>query len=110
MRLRSLIRIFILVLITMLQCPFFALSQSASLSFFDDVARGFQLNSRWDSLLSFCVRPNYNSNDFYFDSTISQNVRRAPGAKSILTGSTELLLLPITLQQQYNTHRPYGWN
>jgi hypothetical protein len=110
MRLKSSSRIFTLVLIATLQCPFLAKSQSASLFFYDDVARHLQLNSRLDSLLSFCVRPNYNSNEIFFDSSINQNVTRGRGAKSILTGSTELLLLPLTLQQQYNTHRPYGWN
>ena len=110
MHLKASIRIFILLLISIIQCPFLAQSQSASLSFYDDVARTQQLNSRLDSLLSFCVRPNYNSNVLYFDSVTNQKLGGVPDGKVILSGSTGFVLLPIILEQQYNTHRPYGWN
>jgi len=106
MRLKLLTRIFILALTVSLQFAFSAHSQSASLSFYDDVARGLQLNSRLDSLVSFCVRPNYNSNFFYFDSAANH----LHEANAILSGPKYFLVLPIVLQQQYNTHRPYGSN
>jgi hypothetical protein len=100
----SILRVSILVLFANIHFSFAALSQSASLRFYDEVARDLQVNSKLDSALSFCVRPNYNTNSFYFDSAAGiKGVKAKPPGAGIF-------LLPLVLQQQYNTHHPFGYN
>jgi hypothetical protein len=104
MNLRSIVRIISLVLITNTCFSMAAFSQSAALQFYNQVARDLQVNSRLDSALSFCVRPNYNANTFYFDS--------AGGIKGIKPrpNGAGIFVLPIVFQQQFNTHHPFGYN
>jgi len=103
MKLPPIARTIVLVLLANIQFSFTALSQSASLQFFDGVSRDLQVSSRLDSALSFCVRPNYSANANYSDSLANKFV----AGKELSKG---LFLLPLVVQQQYNTHHPYGWN
>jgi hypothetical protein len=104
MNLKSLLKARFLVLFANILCSIAALSQSASLQFYDEVARDLQVNNRLDSNLSFCIRPNYNTNTFFFDS--------AAGIKGIAAKSysTGIFVLPLVFQQQFNSHHPYGYN
>ncbi|HEY6956946.1 MAG TPA: capsule assembly Wzi family protein, partial [Flavisolibacter sp.] len=103
MKLPPIARTIVLILLANIQFSFAALSQSASLQFFDEVSRDLQVSSRMDSTLSFCVRPNYIANAIYSDSLADKLV----AGKELSEG---LFLLPLVVQQQYNTHHPYGWN
>ena len=74
---------------------------------FDEVTRTSQLYSKIDSLLSFCVRPNYalSGTDPQF-----RNVLNKTDTTGYPRGLKHTVLLPVILQQQYNTHHAYGWN
>lgn len=78
----------------------------------EETWRRMQLSGNRDMNTSFSVRPIYMADQADFDSIYypqgsfngtRQGIRYAKG-KGILR------LLPITLNQQYNTHHPYGWN
>src|SRR5687767_15971740 len=83
-------------------------SQASVMPVFDDVVRTSQLYGKRDSLLSFCIRPNYSltSNDSLFKNILQRNRDTNKIPKALRNFS----LLPAILQQQYNTHHAYGWN
>ncbi|MGZ3998641.1 MAG: capsule assembly Wzi family protein, partial [Flavisolibacter sp.] len=103
MKLPLIARISLLFLLANIRFSSTALSQSASLQFFDGVSRDLQVNGQFDSTLSFCVRPNYNTNTIYLDAA----KRKGTDIKQLADG---LFLLPLVFQQQYNAHHPYGFN
>lgn len=80
----------------------------------EDYYRREQLLGRIDSNISFTVRPVISSatlgadkNIFYPDSTVSD----APaGFSNFSNGKGYIYLLPLSLQQKFNSNYPYGWN
>ena len=76
----------------------------------DDYYRRNQLLGKIDSNISFTVRPvspSAASEDVIFnDMTIPDSANR----KAVAQNKFAVWLLPLTWDQQYNTHHPYGWN
>jgi hypothetical protein len=76
----------------------------------DDYYRRMQLLAKVDSTLSFAIKPLLSravlktQNIFDPDSTLKNNL------VSLGKGRVTFHLLPLTLQQQFNSHHPYGWN
>ena len=106
---KSVVRILLAVLT--INTQFFADAQSTTSGrqLYNEVARDLQLDGRINPLLSFCVRPIYNTTIFSLDSTgkykHSQRIDEIDSLKS-----AKIFPLPVELIQQYNTHHPYGWN
>jgi hypothetical protein len=111
MNLKLAVRILFVILTTNIQFFSYAQFQTSGMQLYDEVARELQLNGKLNPLLSFCVRPVYNNNFFKLDSInkYNNNLGRLKTSDS-LQFSRQILLLPIELKQQYNTHHPYGWN
>lgn len=97
MNLKSTVRILILVLTTNIQISSYAQFQNVNFQLFNEETREFQLNRKFDSLVSFCVRPVYSPLAFDSGNYLSHS-------------SKQINLLPIVLKQQYNTNFPYEWN
>ncbi|GAB2975386.1 hypothetical protein GCM10027049_07450 [Mucilaginibacter puniceus] len=83
----------------------------------EDYYRRSQLTGTADTNVSFTVRPivpsfiNPKSNPFYPDSTEKRyNLLNAESSWTAPNGKLKTEVLPITLQTQFNTHHPYGWN
>ncbi|MFD2145302.1 capsule assembly Wzi family protein [Mucilaginibacter antarcticus] len=82
---------------------------------FNDYYRRMQLLSNVDSNLSFSIRPifpelKFKHNIYDPDSTLSKDSWVDAGPVSFAKGSGSFQLLPFSIQQQYNSHHPYGWN
>jgi hypothetical protein len=105
---KSSIRILLAVLISNIQT--ISYSQTSGLPILNEVARDQQLNNNSDSLSSFCVRPIYYSQSFSALRKSFAQSRFFRAIDSAQESPRQLLFLPLTLQQQYNTHHPYGWN
>lgn len=95
------IRITLVILVGNILLPFYAQCQNSGLEVYNEVVRNFQLNSKLDSSISFCVRPIY-ANLLLFNNGKSFD--------SLQFSSKKIVFLPLTLKQQYSTHHPYGWN
>jgi hypothetical protein len=83
----------------------------------EDYYRRSQLIGTVDTNVSFTVRPiipssiDTQSNPFYPDSTEKRyNLLNAESSWISPNGKLKTVILPITLQTQFNTHHPYGWN
>lgn len=83
----------------------------------EDYYRRSQLVGTADTNVSFTVRPimpasiNPQSNPFYPDSAEKRyNLLNAESSWTSPNGKLKTEILPITLQTQFNTHHPYGWN
>jgi len=88
-----------------------ALSQTFNAISFDQLETSRQLYSDSDSLISFCVRPINIPSLIYFDSIYRNGTFKKLNANSYAGNqSKQLIVLPITLHQQYNVHHPYGLN
>jgi hypothetical protein len=80
----------------------------------EDYYRRQQMIGKVDSTLSFSIRPllsgkQVNASDiFYLDSITDKMINAGP----IVFGNGRGLLhiLPLSVQQQFNSHHPYGWN
>jgi hypothetical protein len=83
----------------------------------EEYYRRQQLLGRLDSSISFSIRPLFPSESFKVSTifnpdnidqltypTVDKSVIRFFGDKGILQ------ILPLSIQQQYNSHHPYGWN
>lgn len=103
-----LIKAFALFLVTHNQFSFYCRAQSSPMQVFDEVARTSQLYGKGDSSLSFCVRPNYGL--LGGDSLFGIQIQRRPDTNTVFRALRKVILLPVILQQQYNTHHAYGWN
>lgn len=101
--------IILLILVSNIQFSSYAQSQYSILPVFDEAARNLQLNNKFDSLLSFSVRPIYNTQLLRLNARYGFNnlKKLSPGS---LPASKQIIYLPIELRQQYNTHHAYGWN
>jgi len=93
--------------------PGMAQSLPVGMPVLEDYYRRSQLLGQIDSSISFTVRPLFpqalNVEDiFHPDSNLNDERRHiSPEFKN---NKSILRILPITWQQQYNTHHPYGWN
>ncbi len=83
----------------------------------EDYYRRSQLIGTVDTNVSFTVRPiipasiNPLSTPFYPDSTEKRyNLLNAQSSWISHNGKLKTEILPLTLQTQFNTHHPYGWN
>jgi hypothetical protein len=69
-----------------------------------------QLKGNRDINVSFSIRPVYVKELGNFDSLHATRFESYKTANTITNGKTKLLLLPLTITQQFNSHLPYGWN
>jgi hypothetical protein len=80
----------------------------------DDAYRRQQLLGNDTSKSSFMIRPIYISEVNKFNLSEDDQSFAVPDFRKELyrsfNGKIALYALPIVLQQQYNTHHPYGWN
>lgn len=83
----------------------------------EDYYRRSQLTGTADTNVSFTVRPiipsliSSSSNPFFPDSTEKRyNLLNAESSWISPNGRLKTEILPITLQTQFDTHHPYGWN
>ena len=83
----------------------------------EDYYRNAQLMGIADTNVSFTVRPvfpgllNRHSDVFYPDSTEKRyNLLDAAGSGQSKDHKFKWSLLPLSLQTQFNSHHPYGWN
>jgi len=84
---------------------------------FDDYYRSAQLLGEVDSTVSFMVRPLYPSliykrDDAFnpLDTALHRNLPFTNNTITLFGQSGKLQILPLSLKQQYNSARPYGWN
>ncbi|HEX5667890.1 MAG TPA: hypothetical protein VFX73_03740, partial [Chitinophagaceae bacterium] len=81
---------------------------------FEDLYRIMQLKGERDSSTSFLVRPMHAAKTKEFDSLyhpyglLYKHSRGSDG--HFFKDKGKFYALPLTLNQQYNTHHPYGWN
>lgn len=79
-------------------------------SYLEDYYRRMQLLGKIDSTISFTVRP-LSSQSIKVENVFDLDTVKKSGYSSPKSFSKgKVRLLPITLQTQYNTNRPYGWN
>ena len=79
----------------------------------DEYYRRLQLMGKLDSSISFSVRPLFKEailQDHLFDPDSSLKRTSIGQVKSFANGKGNFQLLPVTWQQQFNSHHPYGWN
>lgn len=81
----------------------------------DDYYRRQQLLGEVDPNISFTVRPifpgtEFKDNIYDPDSTLKSKNWTSAGPISFAKGFGSFQLLPLSLQQQFNSHHPYGWN
>lgn len=110
MNLKSAVRILFVVLTTNIQLSSYAQFQTPAGQLYDEVARELQTNNKINPLVSFCVRPVYKINVFNSDSTSRENPSVRFKQFDSIQSSKNFILLPVQLNQQYNSHHPYGWN
>jgi hypothetical protein len=80
----------------------------------EDIYRIMQLKGERDSSTSFMVRPLHANKINGYDSLYHPYglfYKHSGGSgEQFLKGKGEFFALPLTINQQYNTHHPYGWN
>jgi hypothetical protein len=97
------------VLSTNILFVFFGLSQTVSPVNFNLHEESRQLYHESDSLISFCIRPIFTLHSI--DSLYRNATFKKINTNSHLSdNSSQVIILPITLRQQYNIHHPYGLN
>ena len=82
----------------------------------EDYYRRSQLLGQLDSSVSFTVRPVmpkvvFGKKDvFYLEDETRYNLLDADHSWGLDSGKFKAMLLPLSIQNQVNTHHPYGWN
>lgn len=83
----------------------------------DDYYRRAQLLGEADSSVSLMIRPIYpklsfNAKDVFYQDSLEKhyNLLNNSGIYRSKNGKLELSLLPLSIQTQFNTDHPYGWN
>lgn len=83
----------------------------------DDYYRRAQLLGEADSLVSLMIRPIYpklsfKAKDVFYQDSLEKryNLIGNSGIYRSKNGKLELSLLPLSIQTQFNTDHPYGWN
>ncbi|GAA3982894.1 hypothetical protein GCM10022246_38570 [Pedobacter ginsengiterrae] len=108
-------KIFIVFSILFASCAFRLSAQTLPVGTagLEDYYRRLQLIGKLDSSISFTQRPLTLSgvNDVFNPDSIDNN-QKWTNVKPIYfaKGLGEFGLLPVTWQQQFNSHHPYGWN
>ncbi len=95
-----------------------ACAQSLPVGFpvLDDYYRRLQIIGRYDSTASFTTRPLFPSSDgkiknvFDPDATVQNDGWTSVPPLIFARGLGLFQILPITIQQQFNSDHPYGWN
>lgn len=103
------VKVFIILLSNLLFVSA-AFSQTFGSSNFDQLERSREIYRSSDSLVSFCVRPivvSYISIDSVYRNGAFKKLNTDG---EIQSNSDALVILPLTLRQQYNTHHAYGFN
>ncbi|MDB4926287.1 capsule assembly Wzi family protein [Mucilaginibacter sp.] len=105
------------VLLVFIQAQIHAQSLPVGTTAVEDYYRRAQLLGATDTTVSFMVRPlfpNYidkKADAFYPDSTEKRyNVMNATSSWQSKDGKLKASLLPLTIQTQFNSDHPYGWN
>lgn len=105
------------VLLVFIQAQIHAQSLPVGTTAVEDYYRRAQLLGATDTTVSFMVRPifpNYidkKADTFYPDSTEKRyNVMNATSSWQSTDGKLKASLLPLTIQTQFNSDHPYGWN
>ncbi len=113
------LKFYLLLIISILSTPFHPMAQSLSVGtpILEDAYRRAQLLGEIDSTISFTVRPIFpaaslkSSNVFDPSRTFdNERVSDFDGKREFRNKRFFLQLLPVTLQQQYNSHHPAGFN
>jgi hypothetical protein len=110
MKLRLPLKIGFAILVFQIQVNCFSQVSSSGFPAFDELARSMQLYRNYDSLHSFCLRPIYIASNFYFDSVYGKQGIQGNQISDNSSASKQFVILPLTLNQQFNAHHPYGWN
>ncbi|MGY3213745.1 capsule assembly Wzi family protein [Mucilaginibacter sp. HD30] len=111
---------FIIVILNVL-CVFFSCRSHAQTIFvgephLDDYYRRAQLLGNVDSNISFTIRPLFagyalKANDIYDpDSSLTKNNWATAGPVHFAKKLGLFQILPVHIQQQFNSKQPYGWN
>jgi len=104
----------LLILALCLKISAFAQSLPVGTPVIEDAYRRQQLAGRVDSSVSFTIRPIFPASAFnnenIFDPDHSLGDNGSSNVYRTRDGNGIFRLLPLTWQQQYNTHNPYGWN
>lgn len=105
---KQFIRISFFFLVATTQLTFRGFTQSSFEQVVDDIVRTAQLYGKGDTMRSLCVRPNdpWTSND----TLLNNKVQSKCGIRRLVNAVPGFTLMPVVLQQQYNTHHAYGWN
>lgn len=110
-----------LISLLLFQVEAFGQSLPVGTPLLEDYYRRAQLLGKIDSTVSFTVRPScpveafHISNPFFPDLSVPPSLRPSvlPSLRPSVSHSffsPSFILLPFTLQQQYNTHHPYSLN
>jgi len=80
----------------------------------EDFYRRMQLLGKLDSNISFMVRPlsasAIQTDNLFFPVAIGGQEDKSEGRIDFLHGKGQLMLLPVSWRNQYNSDHPYGWN
>src|SRR5690606_24194306 len=80
----------------------------------EEYYRRGQLMGKFDSTVSFTIRPLYSfgsTNSFYPDSAdVRESFGTVESSWRTEDGKGKVQLLPPSMQVQMNSHHPYGWN
>lgn len=106
----------VIIVISFLLCyVFFAEAQTIPVGrvAVEDYYRRSQLIGKSDSTVSFMVRPfspKSIDNGLYADPDGQLNSKSHQQLYKTQDNKGSIILLPLTMQNQFNTHHPYGWN
>lgn len=104
----------IFALTVILSNKLFAQSIPVGTPVLDDYYRRMQLLGKVDSNISFSVRPIFNealkATDAYDPENTLTNSTGLTSIGNFANRRMTLRMLPLTWQQQFNSHHPYGWN
>lgn len=103
------------IVFLLLFCIYFAEAQTLPVgsTAVEDYYRRNQLLGKSDSSVSFMVRPVFPksiSDGLYTDPNGQLTNKSANQVYGTQTGNTSVTLLPVSIQNQINSHHPYGWN
>src|SRR6478752_2143880 len=103
------------ITVLLLGCSVTGLAQTLPVNshLLEETYRRMQLKGERDSTVSFMIRPLHAGLSSSFDS-LYHPYNLFNGAsnsrKEFFKGKGTFQPLPLTLNQQYNSHHPYGWN
>lgn len=103
--------LFLVILITSIE-SLTAQTLPVGTPFLEELARRRQVKGEGDSVVSFMIRPLYAIADNYDSLYHPGGFTRGNKQSQLLYKGKEIRfgLLPAGIDQQYNTHHPFGWN